>query len=42
MIVISYIELVLMCFGIGLMWVLFIWLLLYALDRWGLLKDTQD
>jgi hypothetical protein len=42
MIVISYIELVLMCFGIGLMWAFIIWLLLYVLDRWGLLKDFSE
>jgi hypothetical protein len=38
MIVISYIELVLMCFGIGLMWAVSIYILLCVLERWGLLK----
>ena len=38
MIVISYIELVLMCFGIGIMWAIFIYILLCVLERWGLLK----
>jgi hypothetical protein len=42
MIVMTYIELVLMCFGIGMLWTVIIWLLLYTLDRWGLLKDTND
>jgi hypothetical protein len=38
MILITYGELVLMCFGIGFFWILAFLALLYTLERWGLLK----
>lgn len=41
MIVISYVELVLMCFGIGMLWFLFGWFFLFMLDRWGMLKQED-
>jgi hypothetical protein len=40
MIVISYVELVLMCLGIGVLWIIGFLAMLHTLDKWGLIgKD---
>jgi hypothetical protein len=35
----TYTELMLMTFGIGMLWFLLFWIMLYFLDKWGFLPE---
>jgi hypothetical protein len=39
---ISYGELVLMAFGIGVLWVIFFWWMLNLLDKWGFINPDYE